>query len=65
MILILAIAIAAIVLLVRWLSGAQQGFWPVSLTPPVQTPLDILRERFAMGEINKDEFEERRRVLGN
>jgi len=29
-----------------------------------RTPLDILRERFARGEIDKDEFEERRRVLG-
>ena len=63
MILILAATIAAIVFLVRWLSGAQQGFEPASLTPPVQTPLDILKERFAKGEINKEEFDERRRVL--
>ena len=34
MILILAATIAAIVFLVRWLSGAQQGFGPTSLTPP-------------------------------
>ena len=63
MILILAATIAAIVLLVRWLSGAQQGFGPASLTPPAQTPLDILKERFAKGEINNEEFDERRRVL--
>ena len=63
MILILAATVAAIVFLVRWLSGAQQGFGTASLTPPVQTPLDILKERFAKGEINRQEFDERRRVL--
>ena len=63
MTLILAATIAAIVFLVRWLSGARQGFGPASLTPPVQTPLDILKERFAKGEINKEEFDERRRIL--
>lgn len=63
MILILAATVAAIVFLVRWLSGAQQGFGPASLTPPVQTPVDILKERFAKGELSKEEFDERRRVL--
>ena len=31
---------------------------------PARDPLDILKERFARGEIDKEEFEERRRVLG-
>jgi putative membrane protein len=30
---------------------------------PHNTSLDILKERFARGEIDKDEFEERRKVL--
>ena len=63
MILVLAVVIAVAVLLVRWLAGPWQGAsHPV---PPGRTPLDILRERFARGEIDKDEFEERRRVLGD
>jgi putative membrane protein len=31
---------------------------------PAKTPLDILKERFAKDQIDKNEFEERRRVLG-
>ena len=33
-------------------------------SPPGRAPLDILRERYARGEIDKEEFDERRRVLG-
>lgn len=64
MILFLAVLIAVVVLLVRWLGGPWQGSATPHHTSPGRTPLDILKERFARGEIDKDEFEERRRVLG-
>jgi putative membrane protein len=64
MILILVAVIAAVVLLVRWLGGPLQHPAPPPYAPPGRRPLDILKERFARGEIDKEEFEERRRVLG-
>jgi putative membrane protein len=64
MILVLAVVIAAVALLVRWLGGPWQGTLPSHHVPPSRAPLDILKERFARGEIDKNEYEERRRVLG-
>lgn len=61
MILVLAVVIAVAVLLVRWLGGPWQGN---SSAPPNRAALDILKERFARGEIDKEEYEERRRILG-
>ena len=55
------ICVAAVVvfaaLLARWFGGSGQSI-------DRQSPLDILRERFADGEIEKEEFDERRRILG-
>lgn len=64
MILVLALLIAVAVLLVRWLGGPWQAAAPHQPLSPGRTPLDILKERFARGEIDKEEFEERRRILG-
>ena len=64
MILFFAILMAAIAFLVRWLGGPWPGTAPPHHAPPARSALDILKERFARGEIDKDEFEERRRVLG-
>ena len=55
--------IVLVVLAARWLGGLGHG----GGTPPApsaKTPLDILKERYARGEIDRQEFEERRRVLG-
>ena len=60
MILVLAVVVAVAVLFVRWLGGP----WH-SVQPPGRTPLDFLKERYARGEIDKEEFEERRRILGD
>jgi putative membrane protein len=50
-----------IVLALRWMGGG-----PVrggGGAPPGNRALDILEERYARGEIDKEEFEERRRLL--
>jgi len=64
MILVLVVLIVAVALAVRWLGGPWQRTAAPHQSPPGRRPLDILKERFARGEIDKDEFEERRRVLG-
>ena len=51
---------AIFVWLVRW---ATHGY-PFRGGGPRHAALDILEERFAMGEIDKAEFEERRKLLG-
>ena len=62
MIVFIGVAVAVFAFLVRWPGGLGHGTAPHP--PPGRTPLDILKERFARGEIDKEEFEERRRVLG-
>lgn len=58
----LAVAIASILFVLRWLADPWRGTPPPS-PPRSHTPLDILKERFARGEIDEKEYEERRRVL--
>jgi len=62
MIVVLVLVVALAVLLVRWLGGYGPGSF--ERDRPGKTAPDILRERFARGEIDKEEFEERRRILG-
>ncbi len=62
MIFFIALLVGVIVIVVRWLAGSSLGGY---LPPPraESNALDILKERFARGEIDKDEFDERRRAL--
>lgn len=51
--------IAGVVLLVRWLTerrGEEKTFLP-------ESPLDILKKRYAKGEIDKDAFEQIKRDI--
>lgn len=65
MLLFLGIAVAVIVLIVRWLGGSRHdGHMLPPGAAPGRMPVDILKERFARGEIDKEEFEERKRILG-
>ena len=63
MIFYIALLVGVLVIVVRWLSGTSLG----GRLPASQggSAVDILKERFARGEIDKDEFDERRRALEN
>ncbi len=63
MILVIAAIVAIVVLVVRWMGGpSATGHAPQGPAP--KTPADILKERYARGEIDTKEFEERRKALG-
>jgi len=53
--------IALVVLAVRWFGGRPSAPAEASKTP--KQALEILRQRFARGEIEKADFEERSRLL--
>lgn len=58
MVLFWGVIIVAIVFAIRWIAGKRSD-----TSGPQKTPIDILRERYARGEIDKEEFEERKRHL--
>jgi len=63
MILVLAAVVVLVVLLIRWLGGLGREAPGPHITPRGKSPIEILKERYARGEIDKEEFEERRRTL--
>ncbi len=62
MILFLAIAVAVVVLIVRWLGGTGHSS-AATPAPKQSSAVAILKDRFARGEIDKEEFENKRRIL--
>lgn len=60
MLLFWGVIIVGIVIVVRWLAG---GVSQQSGSSSQKRSLEILEERFARGEIDKEEFEERKRLL--
>lgn len=63
-----AVLVAVITLVVWLVRQVQTGGSHVATTgiagaTPVQSPLDILKTRYAKGEIDKEEYEERRQTL--
>jgi len=53
--------IVGIVVLVKWLVGSQAA----AGAPQGKSALDILKERYARGEIQREEFEEKKRDLSS
>jgi putative membrane protein len=58
MLLFWALVILGIVAIVKWLMGVG-----TSGAAAPKTPLQILEERYARGEIDRDEFEQKKRDL--
>jgi putative membrane protein len=60
----LVLTIAVIMLLLRWISGSGHHIDRILHPGAGSRAVDILKERYARGEIDKQEFDERRRTLG-
>jgi putative membrane protein len=59
MLLFWALLIVGVIALLRWLAGWRRG-----APPERQSALNILAERYARGEIDRAEYEQKRRDLG-
>jgi putative membrane protein len=61
MIIFWGLVIVGLVFLIKWLAGLSRSRAPFD--KPHDSALEILKQRYAKGEINKDEFEEKKRDL--
>lgn len=64
MILMVAAIVVLVVLALRWLASSGHAPFHPPPASSTRTPLEILKERLARGEIDVAEYEERRRALG-
>lgn len=59
MLLFWALLIVGIIAVVKWLAGSSAGVG----TPPPKSARQILDERYARGEIEREEYEQKKRDL--
>lgn len=59
MVLFWILIVLGIVILVKWISASATGTGQT----PAKTALDILKERYARGEIGREEFEQKKRDI--
>lgn len=64
MIAMIALVIIVVVMILRWM-GVIRPDKAEGTSPSGESAMDILNKRFANGEIDKQEFEEKRDVLNN
>jgi putative membrane protein len=61
----IALILTLLILAIRWFLRAERGAGVTPSGPPSgPDPLQILRERYARGEIDDEEYERRRKILG-
>ena len=60
MILLLVVPVVLLAVLLKYLFGKSRGKAGPPDEPPRQTPLDVLKEAYARGEIGREEFLQKR-----
>ena len=65
MLLFWLLIIVGVVWLISATSHGSAASLPAASAPASESPLDILKRRYAKGEINKEQFEEMKNALGS